>query len=89
MLDLLIQHDDSHATNSSNETPLMLASWFGTIQCVKLLLLHDCDIFTKDQRGKIVLDLAETDEIRKLLTNSESKRFVSMLPFNNNTYSLV
>ena len=65
-----INHIDPHMkdrVNKYNITPLMCASYYGQVACVKWLLDHDVDVNIKDYRGETALDWARNQEIKKMI----------------------
>lgn len=73
---LIALNTDINATNESNETALMLASWYGYTKIVKLLLEHGADVNRVNNDGTTALMFAAQDYS---YTTKESLEIVSLL----------
>ena len=65
-----INNNDPHMkdrVDKYNATPLMFASYYGHVACVKWLLDHDVDVNIKDVDGYTTLDLARKQEIKDMI----------------------
>jgi len=76
MNELLVKDPSLLNTRDYNgETPLYSATIYQNIDCVRILLEHDCDTLVKDMNGETVLHAATTTgniEILRLIINSKN-----------------
>lgn len=72
MVQQLIYHGANvHARTESGRTPLHLASAFGRLEIVKILIPY-CDLSLTDAHGKTAVDLAKTEEIKAFLIDYQT-----------------
>ena len=64
---LLAAKADVNKADKDGKTPLYKAARYGRTECVKLLLAAKADVNKADKDGKTPLDVAETEEIKRLL----------------------
>lgn len=71
-LKILLKHKASiEAQDSEGNTVLHLAAWKGHVSIVKFLISQGADINKRDEKGCRPIDLAEDEEIRRLLETRE------------------
>ena len=71
---LLIENGtDINANDKDGVTALMNASKEGNLEIVKYLVEKGANVNIKDNHGRTALDLAETEEIKKVLRKAGAK----------------
>jgi ankyrin repeat protein len=74
LVEVLLQHKaNPNATSTKKITPLHLAATYGLVGVVQMLLTVDADPTIKNSEGRTALDVAATEEIRKILTQQKGK----------------
>ena len=63
---LLAVDADVNKTNDYNKTPLHYASHFGQFEILKSLLLATVDLNNKRKNGRLIREVAKTNEIENL-----------------------
>ncbi len=69
----LLLDNNAEPDRTEDATPLIIASCYGKIECVKLLLEHGTDVNTIDNEGRTALFYAmvyRQDEVKKLLSDN-------------------
>jgi ankyrin repeat protein len=73
VLRLLLEHGANVNTRAKDgETPLSRASSYGALEVIRVLLEHGADVKAEDNRGRTALQVAWSDDVRKLLLEYEA-----------------
>lgn len=86
VVEFLSKHGDINAVDNDGSTSLHLAAELGNIQIVRILLANGANPSLQNKAGETPIDLAEDQEIRKLLKKEEEK---AKMPVNNGEANLL
>ena len=65
---------DIEETNSRGHTALHCAAHCGHIKTLLLLMSYGANLYARDSRGRLPIDLAKTEEIKQAIRDEEARR---------------
>ena len=87
---LLIKHDaDVNAIDKTGQTPISFAALNNSMELVTLLLEHKADTRIKTPEGKTLLEIAQSDEMKRLLLDAMTKNMTIFEAIQNDNQALV